>query len=230
MTLAKVLGLLMVLMFSREAPQLVKSDAPKLKERRAEIHKLAALHAEVTKKGALIDPKTDAALFAAISWYESRQMLKPRDGDRRLMRDGKIRGTAVGPMQVSMGATEWVKWWDVGKKKYKGLTVKQMRDPKFNIELFYDIMQHWKKTCGGPPGVWITAYGWGRCPKYDYTRKHKTVDWEGRRRCKLMTATMKRMAANPDFDYEMPEDWYCGHEKYPRDARVAKAEKKGNQG
>jgi hypothetical protein len=218
----KALGLLMVLMIMREAPGVTDPNDKRLDKRRVEVKELAALHIEVAKKGQLVDPLTDAAILTGISFYESRHMLKPKDGDARFnWRTQKSVGTVVGPMQVSKAAPRLVKIWpEPWRTKWKGLTVKKMRDPKTNIALAYDILKMWKDMCGGPPGVWVTAYGWGRCPKYDYTRKHKYVDWEGRRRCKLITQTMERLAKNPEAKYDMPEKWYCGHEKYPTGRRT----------
>lgn len=214
----KVLGLLMVLMILREAPGVSDPNDKRIEKRRKEVNAVAAIHVEVAKKGQLVDEKVDAAILASISFFESRHMLKPKDGDARYSQaQKKLVGTVVGPMQVSKAAPRLVKIWpEPWRSKWDGLTVKKMRDPKTNVELAYDILKMWKDMCGGPPGVWITAYGWGRCPKWDYTRKHKYVDWEGRRRCRLITQTMVRMAKDDELGWKMPEDWYCGHEKYPR--------------
>jgi len=220
--LGKALGLLMVLMILREAPGVSDPEDKRIAKRRKEVDAVAAIHIEVAKEGKLVDPITDAAILSSVSFFESRHMLKPKDGDARWSyKRQKSIGTVVGPMQITKAAPLFVKSWPKAmRNKYEGLTVEKMRDPKLNIELAYDILALWKKRCGGPPGVWITAYGWGRCPSYDYTRKHKWVDWEGRRRCRLTTQTMKRLVASDSLEYEMPDKWYCGDEKYPRRRRT----------
>jgi len=214
--LEKTLAYLMILMFSREAPGIMK-NTPQMEARRQEITQLAKIHAEVAAPGHLVDPQTDAALLAAVSWFESRHMLKPRDGDARYNQaQQKLVGTVVGPMQVSKAAPQIVPTWSILGPKYKGLTVEKMRDPRKNVELAYDILRQWKDQCEGSPGVWITAYGWGRCPGKTFGPSERTVDWEGKRRCKLATQTMIRMEkaarTDPNFTYTVPKDWYCGHE------------------
>ena len=49
------------------------------------------------------------------------------------------------------------------------------------------------------PGVWLTAYGEGKCPK------NNQLDYEGIRRCAVLTSLLK-------VNNILPDDWKCGHE------------------
>jgi hypothetical protein len=63
----------------------------------------------------------------------------------------------------------------------------------------------YKKLCGGPPGVWITAYGFGHCPRPIWGKRYGALHWEGARRCALLTAILDHTDAKP-------KGWRCGHE------------------
>jgi hypothetical protein len=172
-------------------------------DKKPEVEELTQLFINTAEEGKLVDPHTDAMILATQAWYESRISLKPPDGDPMHLRTGDV-GTVVGPMQISKAAPGWVKLWpELGQ--WNGLTVKEMREPKVNVALAYDILQLWKKLCGGPPGVWIDAYGMGHCPKK--WGDSYGIGWEGRRRCKTLTWMMKKTAEKGA--YTMPEGWNC---------------------
>jgi hypothetical protein len=181
----------------------VGQDDGRWLDKKPEVETLTQIFVDTAKPGVLIDPDTDAMLLATQAWYESALKLKPKDGDPLRLHDGDV-GTVVGPMQVSKAAPGWVVLLP-GLGHWKGLNVEKMRDPATNVRLAYDIIKYWKDTCGGPPGVWLTAYGWGRCPTQLWNG-NRTVDWEGKRRCKTLTWMMKEAAKE---GYKMPDDWQC---------------------
>jgi hypothetical protein len=173
-------------------------------DKKPEVEALSQIFIDTAKNGSLVDPQTDALILATQAWYESRVSLKPPDGDPRYQMGKKV-GTVVGPMQISKAAPGWVTLWPESEK-WKGLNVEKMRDPKTNVDLGYDILKFWKSQCGGSPGVWITAYGWGKCPTKLWNG-NRTVDWEGKRRCKTITWMMKKL--EKENVYQMPENWSC---------------------
>lgn len=107
------------------------------------------------------------------------------------------------------------------------MTEAELRDPEMNVRLGYAILRHWKVTADEglpstetrktPPGVWMTAFGWGKLPGLD-PRTVRSVDFEGRRRCEMVTAMMtqlEELAKKPGakFTFARPKGWWCGHEK-----------------
>ncbi len=185
----------------------VGTDDPRWAEKKPEVETLTQIFLDVAKPGVLVDPNTDAMLLATQCWFESALKLKPKDGDPTHLLAGNV-GTVVGPMQISKAAPGWVSLLP-GMEKWKGLTVEQMRDPATNVALAYDILTYWKGACGGPPGVWIAAYGMGKCPVKTWGG-NSAIGWEGRRRCKTLTWMMKETVKQ---GYAMPDDWSCTRKK-----------------
>jgi hypothetical protein len=177
-------------------------------DKKPEVEQLSKMFVETAKSGDLVDPQTDAMILATLAWYESRIMLKPPDGDVMHLHEGNV-GTAVGPMQINKAAPYYVVQWP-GGERWKGLDVAKMRDPATNIELAYFNLKFRKDTCGGPPGVWIAAYGMGKCPK-KWGQDNYSIGWEGKRRCKTLTRLMKKLAEKGG--YTMPTDWSCSAPK-----------------
>jgi hypothetical protein len=190
-------------MWSSEAG--VGVDDERWGDKRDEVDYLVQTFADASSVDPLVDARTDVLLLGSVAWYESRLSLRPKDGDPLHLPGGDV-GTVVGPMQISKAAPSWVKNWPELAKKWPGLTVEAMRDPVVNIRLAHDILSFWKTQCGGPPGVWLTAYGWGRCP--NVRGRGHVVDWEGRRRCRTMRRLMDRVASE-DVGYSVPLDWAC---------------------
>lgn len=171
-----------------------------------EIDYMTQVFVDVASDRWLIDPKTDAILLAAVSWHESRVSTHPKDGDPLHLAGGDV-GTVVGPMQVSKAAPGWIKLWPELRERWSGLTVDQMREPRVNVELARDILSFWKERCGGPPGVWLTAYGWGRCPTKRWDGR-RSIDWEGRARCKTIRRIIEYVASR-EVGYETPLSFRC---------------------
>jgi hypothetical protein len=184
----------------------VGDDDPRWETKRDEVDYLTQVFVAAAD-GTLIDPRTDALLLGTVAWYESRLSLRPKDGDPLHLPSGDV-GTVVGPMQVSKAAPSWVRGWPGLAEKWDGLTVERMREPSVNVELARDILVFWKDQCGGGPGVWLTAYGWGRCPPKRGANGERLVDWEGRRRCSTLWKLMNRVAAR-DVGYLAPLGFYC---------------------
>jgi hypothetical protein len=157
----------------------------------------------------------------------------------------KTKCPAKGPMQISEGNLRIMPAWQevrsvfadikpwqqqvdehgVNPWKLQPASIDELRDPEVNVRFGYSALWHWKNTCTGrrddprstPAGVWMTAWGWGKCPPPS-RRTVGYVDREGRRRCDKATTMMKRLvelARSPQasFDYTLPDGWYCGHEK-----------------
>lgn len=114
--------------------------------------------------------------------------------------------------------------WTVGR--VERLSVEDLRDPLTNVRLGYALLWHWKvaadlglparETRATPPGVWLTAWGWGKLPG-PHPRTVRYVDREGRQRCALATRLLAQLAEaahaeGSGFRFEVPEGWYCGHE------------------
>ncbi len=189
-------------LFQAEAPN---PPADKLASYAAGVERLARIDLEVTSGGRLVSSDVDWALVAAVQWYESRFRPEPPDGDcTELGLLGAYRRTcqAVGPMQLNTAAG-----WFLRQElpSLAGARAAQLREPQTNVLAGYATLNRWKGICGGPPAIWLTAYGWGRCPQ--------RTDWEGARRCALATALLDRAGTKPD-------GWICGHEKRTVDQRT----------
>ncbi len=159
------------------------------------------------------DNDADRALLSAVQYFESRHRGSPKDGDCRPIWKANtwvMHCSAFGPMQLSKGVVSQLPRID---PFWSGVTLEQLREPRRNIAAAYTVLNYWRSTCNGSPGVWLTAYGWGRCPPRGY------VDGEGRRRCALATAILRSAR-------RLPDDWKCGHEGKqlkPRTRRLIKA-------
>lgn len=200
---SEIIAVAMLAALSAEVPRI--AEDPRYAKHRDGVVKLAKITAEVT------EPGVERAAVVAIQFYESRYRLRPRDGDPRFDRaTNRTVGTAVGPMQLSKGATWWLPRVD---PQWRGVTVAALRDPRTNVSAGVSVLRHWRRECGGRPGAWISAYGWGKCTPRGY------VDREGVRRCAVTAAVLRRLG-------ETPEGWECGHERKrvdPHTARVVRA-------
>lgn len=231
---------IMLAMITKEIPWIEKKPE-KLAEYRADITKMVEVDRRWASRGLLVDARTDRLLLGAIRFFEARFSSQPRDGDcsfvrrhlseaqKRALRDPKTRllpawatqpqrvCNAVGPMQVSRTVRVLVQGWPEYQQLGlpQKLTVEQMRDPELGVGVGYSVLSHWKK-CGGPPGVWITAYGWGKCPP-KHPRTDRVIDFEGKRRCKKVAAFMT--ALEEKGVYQRPQGWWCGPEKKPDDVQ-----------
>lgn len=137
----------------------------------------------------LVNAEVDLNIIATIQLFESRLKYNIKDGDNH---------RSVGPMQISVSAVNWAK--NIDSEKFKNLTLDQLRLPETNTRLGYDILKQYKISCKSSlPGVWLTAYGQGKCPK------NNELDFEGIRRCAVLTSQM-------DYLGITPPDWKCGHE------------------
>ena len=153
----------------------------------------------------LINPEVDSNILSVIQLFESRLRPNSKDGDchphnYKAGKNWVVKNDcrSVGNMQISLGAVTWLKNIEPGK--WENITVDQLRDPETNTLAGYAILKSFKKSCKSSlPGVWLTAFGEGHCPK------NNQLDYEGVRRCSVLTAQLK---AN-DI---LPENWKCGHE------------------
>ena len=172
--------------------------APKFKPYREGATKLAVIHASVGKAGKLHSKDVDPFILASVNFYESRFKLKAPDGDCWTSSRGK-RCASVGAMQLVKVARHWLPMMVAGKR-WKGLTVADLRKPDVSIAAAYDVLQFWQRTCHKGKGTVaqaLTAYGRGRCSKH--------VDWQGVRRCALAVSMMRNVGA-------LPAGFKCGHE------------------
>lgn len=186
----------MLAALSTEIPK-VETDE-RFAPHRKSVAMLAAINAEQA------ETVEEAAVLVAVQWFEARYRVKPRDGDPRFNRELKRNvGTAVGPMQISKGATFWLPRID---PQWRGVTVEVLRDPETNVRAGLSVLRHWRATCVGKPGAWISAYGWGKCTPRGY------VDREGVRRCAVAAAVRRRLGAS--------KPWVCGHEKKKLDPQT----------
>ena len=153
----------------------------------------------------LVNPEVDLNILATIQLFESRLRPNTKDGDciRHYKKIGgeniiKFDCRSVGNMQISRGAVKWAQ--NIDHEKFKNLTVEDLRTPETNTRVGYYILKQFKTSCKSSlPGVWITAYGEGKCPK------NNQLDMEGLRRCAVLTEELKTQSI-------MPINWKCGHE------------------
>lgn len=159
------------------------------------IRTLSALNEDVGKEGYLVSPEVDPILLAANQYFESRFRTYVDDGDCTFYATRICR--AVGPMQIHRGASSWVARLD---PTLNAGTVGELRMPERNVRAGYAILKHWKQTCGGTPGVWMTAYrSASGCPKKSH------VDDNASARCAVATAMLQATG-------KLPVGWVCGHE------------------
>lgn len=196
---------------------LVLGEDPSISQRPAtlarwqkEMEAASVLQSKVASAGMLVSPEVDERILAAVGWYEARNQTRPNDGDCHWQAPSIATGPgpqvlvcdAFGPLQLAKSNIVLV--LRSPEAKALGLpaelTLAQARDPEAAMRLGYAALAMKKRECGGQPGEWLTAYGWGKCPP----RGH--LDWEGVRRCALADALLER-------DSVKPEGWVCGHEK-----------------
>ena len=190
-----------------EAP--VVAQRPKLlADWTTEIAAAVELDAKVAQDGLLVSPEVDAALLDAARWYEARLQSMPKDGDCKLVPVPKTNVfktvcSAVGALQVQAGALRAV--LNTVEGVAAGLppdpfTVDEMRaSPELGVRAGYAGLLRWRKLCGGAPARWLTAWGWGKCPK-----GARTYDREAMRRCELTVILLQSRGQAPE--------WKCGHE------------------
>lgn len=168
------------------------------------VAELARINVEVGSAGLLVSPEVDIALLTSIQWYESRFQPDIPDGDCRMvgLGDSTRKVCSVqGPMQLMKGAGKLPLF--VGTP-FEKMSNQELKKPQHNVAAAYRAVLYYKELCGGPPGIWITAYGYGRCPKHHAGRLVK-LHWEGVRRCAMLTGILEATGAKPD-------GWRCGHE------------------
>jgi hypothetical protein len=202
-----------------EAPAIGRS--PKLTDDwRAEVEQAVELDVRVGAIGALVSPEVDTAIIDSMRWYEARLRSKPKDGDCEFVAPtgtGRLWGkvcTAFGPLQVRATALKATRGTPEGDLVGvpPAMAPEALRDPELGVRAGYAGLLRWKRLCGGTPARWITAWGWGRCPKA------RVVDREAVRRCELTVILLRSRG--------QAADWKCGHEnrkiRDPYDQRFLK--------
>jgi|GEM_PF-3187180 len=124
-------------------------ENPKVNENQAYLEGLRTmtqLYVEVGSEGRVASPDMDAVLLATIGYEESRHQPKVHDGDCHLSMKGPPVCDAFGPMQVSR-ATPFV----LGNidPEWKGVTIKQLREPRRNVDAAYRLLRYWSDQCEG---------------------------------------------------------------------------------
>jgi hypothetical protein len=199
-----MLELLIAAMIAIAGGEVHNIDEPAQADYRAGVSELARINIEVGSQGLLVSPEVDAVLLTGIQFYESRFRPDAPDGDCRMVGLGHTTRkicSVQGPMQLMKGAGKLPLF--VGTR-FEGMSNPELKKPANNIAAAYRALVYYKELCGGPPGVWVTAYGFGHCPKRSLG-KHSTLHWEGARRCALITAMLESTGTKP-------ADWRCGHE------------------
>jgi len=200
-----LLSLILIHAISAEAPTIEYN--PKYNAYKIASAELLSIDEDVVSKNNdyLINHDVDLNIISMIQLFEARLRSNPKDGDCRNTYNKfgnkvvtKIICNSIGNMQISKGAVNWAK--NLNPEKFKNLTVEDLRDRTINTEVGYAILKHFKNTCKSSlPGVWITAFGEGHCPK------HNQLDFEGVRRCAVLTAQLNANGT-------LPPNWKCGHE------------------
>jgi hypothetical protein len=243
MTFETALATVMMAAILKEVPRLPQYP-DKLASYQAEVAQMIEVDRKVAERGALVNPEIDRLLLGSVRFFESRFRVAPKDGDCREHRYANLPSgswpvgfdvtkapkwcPAKGPMQIDFGTRFVIPTWPearelgIEKRRY---TEDEWREPVFNVRLGYTILAHWKAESDRgvrrttPPGVWFTAFGWGKVPPFN-RRTVRYVDREGRRRCEFATSMMTelaRLATQKDagFSFALPSDWWCGHEAGP---------------
>ena len=196
--------LLLAAMMAIAGGEIHDIDTDARREYREGVATLARINVETAQDALLVNPEVDAALLTAVQWYESRFRPQVRDGDCRMLGLGNSFRkvcSVQGPMQLMKGAGKLPLF--VGTP-FEGLSNQELKKPERNIPAAYRALGYYKRICGGPPGVWITAYGMGRCPKRSWYGL-SSLHWEGARRCALLTGILESTGTKP-------KGWRCGHE------------------
>lgn len=177
---------------------------------KAEIAESTALDEKVASAGALVSPEVDRALLDSARWYEARLRQHPKDGDCHFVpvkgsREFKTVCDAFGPLQVTLPAFRAVLGTPDASAAGISMallkpTAADLREPETGVRAGYAGLLRWKGLCGGTPARWLTAWGWGKCPK-----EKTTLDFEAVRRCELTTVLLIQRG-------QLPEGWKCGHE------------------
>lgn len=181
-------------------------------------------HVIMNSEKLLTDKEIDLNILATIQLFETRLKPDPKDGDCHWEfikgSKSKLICRSFGPMQISGGVVKWAK--NILPNDLQNLTKEQLHDPEINTRVGYIILQNFKAICKSfSPGVWMTAYGEGKCPK------NNALDYEGIRRCAVLTSLLKA-------NNILPEDWKCGHEGKKMNDKtalkfIAKIEEYNNQ-
>lgn len=150
----------------------------------------------------LINEDVDLSILSTIQLFETRLKPDPKDGDCfwnfKRGQKTKLVCRAFGPMQISGGVVKWAK--NILPDDLQNLSKEKLHDPETNTRVGYIILKNFKAICKSSlPGVWLTAYGEGKCPK------NNQLDYEGIRRCAVLTSLLKA-------NNILPDDWKCGHE------------------
>lgn len=153
----------------------------------------------------LVNPDVDAFILGTIQLFESRLRPNTKDGDcihhyHKVGNENVITTDcrSVGNMQISKGAVKWIQ--NIDHENFKELTVNKLRTPETNTRVGYTLLKFFKSSCKSSlPGVWLTAFGEGHCPK------NNQLDSEGIRRCAVLTASLNANGT-------LPLNWRCGHE------------------
>lgn len=168
----------------------------------------------------LVNPDVDTFILGTIQLFESRLRTNTKDGDcihhyHKVGNENiiKLECRSVGNMQISKGAIKWIQ--NIDGKNFKELTIDQLRTPEWNTRVGYTLLKYFKRSCKSSlPGVWLTAFGEGHCPK------NNQLDMEGIRRCAVLTASLNANGT-------IPPGWKCGHEgKKMKDPTALKFVKK----
>jgi soluble lytic murein transglycosylase-like protein len=195
----------MISVLSREMPDI---NTKKRTQRRESVVTLSKLAYKVAEREALISRKVDSALLLATMYRESRLNIKTPDGDCKATGWGSsLRKScpAKGVMQIMSTNRKIFNKLPQSKLDPKipnKISIKMLYEPELNIRLGYVALHYWKDTCGGPPGVWMTAYRRGKC-----SRKFKInrIDKEAKIRCKIATIILKKTNS-------LPKNWKCSSE------------------
>jgi hypothetical protein len=188
-----------------EAP--VIDQRPKLHDAwEKEMAMAVDLDAKIGGSAMLVSPEVDTAILDAMRWYEARLASHPKDGDCHFVPVGKTRiwqtvCTAFGPLQVQVTALKAIRGTEEGHKAGvpDDMAPEALHDPEFGVRAGYAGILRWKSLCGGTPARWITAWGWGKCPKGAHT-----YDREAVRRCELTVILLHSRGQGIG--------WKCGHE------------------
>lgn len=127
----------------------------------AGLKQMAALYIEVGNEGRVVSPEVDPILLAAIGYEESRHKPASRDGDCSYLPSGTV-CNAIGPMQVSRSTPGVLKNLDADE--WRGTTIKDLREPRRNVEAAYRLLRYWSDECkGAPVDALLGNWSAGKC-------------------------------------------------------------------